>query len=158
MLKICAGSLLVIALMLAGLEAASRFQPRKPSGENAFFAAAKPPAEVRAILERSCFDCHSNGTKWPLYSHLPIIGDQMREHVANAKAQLNFSEWEALQSKGTEEVAGRIAGICETTLTHLMPLKSYLILHPRARLSEQETATLCDWSVKQQQKLLVPGS
>ena len=28
------------------------------------------PPDVRRVLEESCFDCHSNQTEWPWYSHL----------------------------------------------------------------------------------------
>ena len=29
------------------------------------------PANVRAILRRACYDCHSNETVWPWYSRWP---------------------------------------------------------------------------------------
>jgi hypothetical protein len=31
------------------------------------------PAEVKTILERSCFDCHSNRTRWPGYSRVAPV-------------------------------------------------------------------------------------
>src|SRR5687768_2493240 len=32
--------------------------------------AVKAPPEVEAILRRSCFDCHTNETAWPIYARI----------------------------------------------------------------------------------------
>jgi len=31
------------------------------------------PVEVKSILERSCYDCHSNQTVCPWYSHVALV-------------------------------------------------------------------------------------
>jgi heme-binding protein len=31
------------------------------------------PANVRAMLRRACYDCHSNETRWPWYSHVAPV-------------------------------------------------------------------------------------
>src|SRR4051812_11275680 len=58
-------------------------------------AIAHPPAEVKRILETSCGDCHSEQTRWPWYSHLPVIGKQLEEHVRAGRAELDFSDWQS---------------------------------------------------------------
>jgi hypothetical protein len=32
------------------------------------------PREIQTILERSCYDCHSNETNWPWYGCIPSAG------------------------------------------------------------------------------------
>src|SRR3954447_21906523 len=54
---------------------------------------AHPPAEVRRILDPSCLDCHSSQTRWPWYSHLPVIGQQLEQHVRAGRSQLDLSDW-----------------------------------------------------------------
>jgi hypothetical protein len=31
------------------------------------------PAEVKAVLRRACYDCHSNETRWPWYSQIAPV-------------------------------------------------------------------------------------
>ena len=38
--------------------------------DGALEARATVPPEIKDILEQSCFDCHSNRTRWPWYSYV----------------------------------------------------------------------------------------
>ena len=51
-----------------------------------------PPA-VASILRRSCYDCHSNETRWPWFSHIAPASWLAHRHVMQARARLNFSAW-----------------------------------------------------------------
>src|SRR5688572_5266446 len=53
------------------------------------------PADVKAILDRSCRDCHSNQTRWPFYAYIAPLSWDIIEHVNHAREELNFSEWGA---------------------------------------------------------------
>ena len=46
---------------------------------------------VRAILERSCRDCHSNDTRWPWYSRVAPISWFLLNHVNGGRDRLNYS-------------------------------------------------------------------
>ena len=109
-----------------------------------FQALAKPPADVAAILERSCSDCHSEQTRWPWYSHLPVIGKQMEQHVVNGRLMLDLSDWkghiEALEAED------KLDSMCIQAKSRKMPLPEYLLLHPQSRLTNQEVETLCKWT------------
>lgn len=85
------------------------------------------PPEVRAVLARSCFDCHSNETKWPWYSYVAPVSYLVVHDVKEGREHLNFSDW-----KGGPKVAGEIL---EEVATGEMPLGIYLSLHPEARLT-----------------------
>lgn len=51
------------------------------------------PPEVHAILERSCYDCHSNQTRWPWYSRMAPVSWLVASDVHEGREHLNFSAW-----------------------------------------------------------------
>ena len=55
--------------------------------------------EVGQILQTSCFDCHSNYTNYPWYTHIQPLGLWMNHHVNEGKSELNFSEFESYSLK-----------------------------------------------------------
>lgn len=89
---------------------------------------------TRTLAQRACFDCHSNETKWPWYSHVAPSSWLLQSHVDEGREELNFSEFQ----KGFKEA--REAG--ETVREASMPPRSYLLLHPDARLSAAERQQL----------------
>ena len=57
------------------------------------------PAEVHAVLKKSCYDCHSNNTVYPWYTNLQPVGLWLQSHVNDAKGELNFSEFGTYNQK-----------------------------------------------------------
>src|SRR6186713_2611186 len=58
----------------------------------------KVPSEVRGILDRSCRDCHSNETRWPLYSQVAPMSWLVAGHVRDGRDAFNYSEWTTYSS------------------------------------------------------------
>ena len=54
----------------------------------------KAPDEVKNIFKKACYDCHSNETKWPWYSHVAPVSWIIEDDVSDGRRHLNFSEWE----------------------------------------------------------------
>jgi Haem-binding domain len=111
--------------------------------ENAVFV----PSAVQQILVRSCNDCHSNQTHWPWYSNVAPVSWVIADHVMEGRRHLNFSEW---LRPGVNDPAQytkqRFISICRELKLGRMPLPSYEMLHPRARLSAAQVQTVCDWA------------
>jgi len=110
---------------------------------------ANPPAArpypiddpaVESILRRSCFDCHSNETKWPWYSNVAPMSWQIAHHVDDGRGHMNFSDW------NDEKAAKRLDEICEEIREGKMPIKGYALLHPDAKLGVADKDTLCTWA------------
>ena len=103
------------------------------------------PADVQAILKRSCNDCHSNNTVYPWYTNVQPIGWWLQNHVNEGKRELNFSEFSTYtpkrQSHKMEEVA-------EQVKKGEMPLDSYLWVHTEAKLSDADKQLLVQWAEK----------
>ncbi|HVJ20025.1 MAG TPA: heme-binding domain-containing protein [Polyangiaceae bacterium] len=89
---------------------------------------------TRELAARACFDCHSNKTRWPWYSHVAPVSWLVQHDVDEGRRVVNFSEW----GRPYEE-AGESA---ETVVEGTMPPVTYLLTHPAGRLSTEEKAEL----------------
>lgn len=101
------------------------------------------PADVRAILERSCFDCHSHHTRWPWYSRVAPVSWLVARDVREGRREMNFSEWPAFD---LEEQDHLLASVVKQVERGKMPLPIYVIMHGEARLSAADRRRLTDWA------------
>ena len=89
---------------------------------------------TRELFFRACADCHSNETKWPLYSRVAPVSWLVYKDVQEGREHLNISEWNRPQ-KDADEASEKVQ-------EGEMPLPIYSPLHPEARLSPAEKAEL----------------
>jgi len=101
------------------------------------------PAEIDAILRRACYDCHSHETRWPWYSRIAPVSWWVVDHVDHGRGDLNFSKWPVFDF---EEQDHALRDIEEQIVKGEMPLRSYLILHGEARLSDADRELLLRWA------------
>ena len=101
------------------------------------------PDAVKEILRKACFDCHSHETEWPWYSRVAPVSWWMADHVADARADLNFSRWPLFDYEARRHLLGDIE---EEVREGEMPLWSYRLGHPEARLTAEEKDILLDWA------------
>ena len=113
------------------------------AGPNDITQAMAVPAPVRTILEKSCYDCHSNHTEYPWYDRIAPVSWWVANHIKEGKLELNFTEFGTYTPK---KQAKKLEEIAETVESGEMPLKSYLITHGDARLTEAQKKTLVDWA------------
>lgn len=93
--------------------------------------------EIRRLVEAACFDCHSNQTRWPWYSHVAPVSWVVYRDTVKGRQALNFSEWGGAQLEAASEAA-------ESVLEGEMPPALYLLGHPEARLSPADRQRLID--------------
>ncbi|HKE75046.1 MAG TPA: heme-binding domain-containing protein [Acidimicrobiales bacterium] len=93
-----------------------------------------PDAESAAIARRSCYDCHSNESRWPAYTYVAPMSWLTRFDVERGREKLNFSEWDRDQDKA-EDAAEQVS-------EGRMPLSRFTLIHRDARLSDDEVAKL----------------
>lgn len=101
------------------------------------------PADVKAILRRSCYDCHSNETQWPLYSWVAPVSWLVTKDVEDGRAELNFSIWGRYDDN---KRLSKASSLVEEIEDQRMPPKNYLLLHPGARVSPDELEVLRRWA------------
>ena len=96
--------------------------------------------QTKELIRRACFDCHSNETVFPWYSHVAPMSWLLQRDVNDGRSQLNFTEWNKPQ-KHAKDVAERVK-------EGDMPPWFYLPMHPAARLTEVEKQELADGAEK----------
>lgn len=137
---------IIFSVMLLLVLAAQFFPKNRTNpGSDAdaeLFAAVDVPAAIREILERSCYDCHSNRTEWPWYSNVTPVGQWLAHHVDEARQHLNFSIWSELPVYRRAKLMGEMS---EEVEAGDMPLPSYLWLHGEAKLSREDREFFTDW-------------
>lgn len=99
--------------------------------------------DVKAILKRACFDCHSNETIWPWYSRVAPVSWLLAWDVGEGREELNFSTWNQYSQKKRDKIIKEIRKEVEEGE---MPPWFYLSLHPDARLSESDRSILRAWT------------
>lgn len=100
------------------------------------------PSDVKTILQQACYDCHSNSTRYPWYSNLQPVGWWMQHHVDEGKQALNFSEFGTYQKEDHPII---LREMDDVLATRTMPLSSYKLVHPEARLTEEQVRRLQAW-------------
>jgi hypothetical protein len=114
-------------------------------------ASTNAPDEVRTLLANKCGDCHSNNTRWPLYSKVAPTSWLVEHDVHEGREHLDLSAWEKYSIDNRIDLLGKMS----TQLRQgKMPLKQYLLLHPEARLSDSERKLIVDW-IRAERKRLV---
>jgi len=100
------------------------------------------PQHIKTTFERSCYDCHSNKTKWPWYSYVAPVSWLLSKHVQDGRKHLNFTEWDKYDAK---KRANKLEEILDEIEDGTMPLPGYLRLHPEAVLSGADIDAIADW-------------
>lgn len=109
------------------------------------------PSNVQAILKNSCYDCHSNNTRYPWYVNIQPIGWLLAKHIKDGKNELNFSNFGAYS---TRRQLSKLRSVENSIEDGTMPLSSYTLLHNDAKLTKDEKALLIAWSTRLKDSLI----
>jgi Haem-binding domain len=101
------------------------------------------PVSVRAVLDRSCSNCHSDATDWPWYSYVAPASWVIGRDVHHARRAMNLSQWGTYPSK---RKADKLEEMCEQLTGGDMPDGLYLLFHREARVTQQEKIAVCEWT------------
>jgi len=110
--------------------------------ENDFINMVQPEENIKTILKTSCYDCHSNETKYPWYSNIAPISWWVKDHINDGRKHLNFSEWGTYKEKRQRH---KLEECFEEVQEGEMPMESYLIAHSEAELSPTQKEELVNW-------------
>ncbi len=111
---------------------------------------AEANSDINRILERSCGNCHSDGTEWPWYSYVAPLSWMIENDVHGGRSHMNLSHWDAYTEEQRVELLTKM-GV--EVRNRRMPLPKYLQLHPRARLSNDDVARIGAWAQSERRRL-----
>ena len=101
--------------------------------------------DVKAVLRRACYDCHSNETVYPWYSRIAPVSWLLAQHVSEGREELNYSTWDEYNAEDQSE---KIHESWETVVEGEMPPRYYTVVHRDALLSPEDRAVLQTWASK----------
>jgi len=122
--------------------------PVEPSA--VYTAHMNVPDDVKAIVARACYDCHSNETKWPWYTNVAPVSWLAAMDVEEGRKHLNFSEWGSYK-KG--RMIKRLAEIEGEVTTGAMPMPKYVTMHPEGVLTDADRERLSKWAIDEGERL-----
>jgi hypothetical protein len=93
-------------------------------------------SQTRTLAVDACYACHSNETEWPWYSQIAPVSWLTAHDVNDGRTRLNFSDWNRNYAS--------IHDIAEVIQSGEMPPWYYTLMHPEAKLSDQEKAQLIE--------------
>lgn len=134
-------------LLLIGLVIIQFFRPKKnlENGISANHISTKYPVpqDVHSILDKACYDCHSNNSRYPWYFNIQPVGIWMDDHIQEGKRGLNFSEY---TNKRLRYQYHKMEELIELVKEAGMPIDSYTWTHKDADLSPEERSKLVNWA------------
>jgi mono/diheme cytochrome c family protein len=127
-------------LLVAGLVVFAALQAVRP-GIPVKSAAAElqAPPQVRHIFDKNCYGCHSDQRRLSWFDQIVPGYWLVRHDILTARAHLNFS------TLGTKPAAAQKATLYEAVNMiqfGAMPLPSFVLLHPGAKVTPDELTTL----------------
>lgn len=107
-----------------------------------FLTMEEAPQDVAKLIQSVCYDCHSNRTQYPWYSHVAPVSWWLEGHIKNGKSKVNFSIWDTYTPAQQVRLKNESAELIEKKW---MPILTYKITHADARLTEAQRLMLIDW-------------
>lgn len=137
----------ILWLLLIVFIIAQFFGPEKNEGDitkiETFIAETNPPQNVKQILKESCFDCHTDVTRYPWYFNVTPVNYWIADHIEHGKDELNFSNWADYSLKRKEH---KMEEVWEEVKEKEMPLDSYTWTHGDANLTDEQIEALVAWA------------
>lgn len=103
------------------------------------------PQNIQDKLIASCYDCHSNNTKYPWYNKTQPVSWILEGHIEEGKEELNFNEFGNYSSRRQKS---KITSIVRQIEGDKMPLSSYVFIHKEAKINETEKKEILQWLTK----------
>lgn len=126
-------------LLLAVCFIVIQFIKRPSIPDSQITGTIKAPAQVSQILKKACYDCHSNETNLRWYDKIAPVYWKVAQHVKDGRKSLNFSTWDSL-APGDQK--GKLWEAVNQIAAGAMPLKSYTLVHPSAKVSPDDLVIL----------------
>lgn len=107
-----------------------------------FLEIETPPENISNLIKNACYDCHAHTTEYPWYASIQPVGWIIRSHYRGARMNGNFSEWSSYSAEDKKHFMKECADEIDDKR---MPMKSFVFMHPEAKLSDEDRAALIAW-------------
>ena len=107
-----------------------------------FLTIKNTPLELAKAIRTSCYDCHSNESVYPWYSNIQPVAWWLQDHIEEGRKELNFSTFSTYEPK---RQAHKLEEAAEQIEKGDMPLESYVLGHPEAKLTAEQQKNLIQY-------------
>ena len=132
---------LLVAFIMIQFFQIDKVNPATNDGMD-FIKIKNTPEPIANIIRNSCYDCHSNETKYPAYSYTQPAGWLLKNHIDEGRLELNFSTFATYDAK---RQAHKLEEAAEQVEQKKMPLESYTQGHPDAKLTDEQKKQLVNY-------------
>ena len=102
------------------------------------------------VFGYACVNCHSEKTRWPWYSEVAPVSWLVESDVKRAREHLNLSRWYSLEAADQRLRLTAIATVIEN---REMPPHKYVMFHPEAKLSADDSVRVIEWTHAERRRL-----
>jgi len=132
---------LVVAFILIQFFQIDKTNPPVNEGMD-FLTIKNTPESMASQIRASCYDCHSNETKYPWYSYMQPFGWFLKNHIDEGRKELNFSTFATYEPR---RQAHKLYEAGDMVAHGAMPLESYLLIHTDAKLTEVQKTEMAKY-------------
>lgn len=133
--------IILLAIILIGIQFIPVEQTNPPITQE-----MQMPNQVKDIISRACYDCHSNQTEWKWYSKIAPISFLISYDVKEGREHLNFSQWD-YYSMDEKRIKREI---WSEILNEKMPPWIYRVGNPKGKLSDDDKKIIRQWALEKE--------
>jgi cytochrome c len=145
---------LAVGTLLTASVACSFIHPwgnvRSAKSDVPLMEGATVPADVQAVLQNKCADCHSDNTRWPAWGYFAPGSWLMERDVHEAREHLDMSRWASFDQDTKAELLSKIGSEARSGE---MPPKQYVLIHRSANLTPDEQELIYAWAKAERKRL-----
>jgi len=140
---------LVIAFVVIQFFQIDKTNPTVDESQD-FIKMYNPSPEIAQQIKASCYDCHSNESKYPWYSNVQPIAWFLKNHIDEGRHHLNFSEFGSYSAKRQSHKMEECEELIEKDE---MPLWNYNLMHKEAVLDDAKKEMLVNYFKEMENKI-----
>lgn len=129
--------LLVLLVILQFFKIDKTNPPVEPGMD--FLVSKSTPQREANLIRSACYDCHSHETTYPWYADVQPMAWLLEKHIKVGRKKFNFSTF---ATYGLERQAHKLEEAAELVESGDMPMESYLLGHPEAKLTQEDRDVL----------------
>lgn len=133
--------ILLVAFIIIQFFPIDKTNPAPTPGMD-FLKIKKTPDHIAKVIRTSCYDCHSNETKYPWYSNISPASWFLKNHINEGRKHLNFSTFAVYKPKRQLHKLEECMDLLEKKE---MPLESYYLGHQDAKLTDDQRTELIQY-------------
>lgn len=137
-------TIIVVLFLILQFFRIEKTNPAENQGMD-FLTIKNTPQNISKQIKASCYDCHSNETVYPWYSNIQPVAWFLKSHIDEGRNKLNFSTFSTYEP---QKQAHKLEECIEMIEKNEMPLESYTLMHPNAKLTPEAKKNLLEYFKK----------